>query len=186
MATKNRKDKAHKDVGDDTVTGKQKPAMEIKHKSALLVWDFFACVAILYSLPVTVSLLSSSPLTYYDPHRLWRPTISQYAHSFGANANIPQVIIAVRRREESVAYIFQMLGNPRRGGGVGVGPSEGGQTSVLPELKPAAVVPPPPSRPHYDGKENKPKKHKKEQRKYKHEKDRPPPNNPSRKPYTPL
>ncbi|KZP32071.1 hypothetical protein FIBSPDRAFT_944646 [Athelia psychrophila] len=73
MATKNRKDMARKQAVEDAVVvdaivdlapGKQKRAMKIKHKSASLVWDFFPRASFLCSLPVTVFLLSSSPLMY--------------------------------------------------------------------------------------------------------------------------
>ncbi|KZP08973.1 hypothetical protein FIBSPDRAFT_964324 [Athelia psychrophila] len=93
MATKNRKDKARKHAVEDAAVDdavvniapeKQKRVMGIKHKSASLVWHFFA---------------------------LWRssPTIAEYAHSVGTNAYSLQRMPPVRRREEGVGYIFEML-----------------------------------------------------------------------------
>ncbi|KZP18421.1 hypothetical protein FIBSPDRAFT_863664 [Athelia psychrophila] len=84
-----------------------------------------------------------------------------------------------------VACIFEMLPEQRRvqGGMVGVVPSESGEASVLPELEPLSHN----HGHHYcDNKENISEQYNKEQRKHKHEKDGPPPNNPSHGPRTPL
>ncbi|KZP32456.1 hypothetical protein FIBSPDRAFT_944012 [Athelia psychrophila] len=73
---------------------------------------------------------------------LWRsaPTTSQYAYSVGANAYIPRVISAVWRREESVAYIFEMLAGQKREVGGLVFRRVRGEASVVPGLEPAAAT----------------------------------------------
>ncbi|KZP32110.1 hypothetical protein FIBSPDRAFT_552134 [Athelia psychrophila] len=126
--------------------------MEIKHTSVSRVWDIFVL-------------------------RRSASTIVQYAHSVGANAHIPRAIPAVRRREESIAYIFKMLAEQRRirEGRVSVPPSGSGEASVLSELQPAADGPQPQLRSPQAGAAQ-----------MQHEKDGPSPNSTSYGPCTPL
>ncbi|KZP03975.1 hypothetical protein FIBSPDRAFT_904611 [Athelia psychrophila] len=141
------KDMARKEdavVDLDLATGKQKRVIEIKHKSASLVWDSFAAHRL------TIRALG------------WR----QRVHPAGDPA--------VRRREESVAYIFEMLAEQRRGA-VGIPPSESGEgrksCCLSSSLLPMALGHHH-GHCHCDNKENISKKYKEEQqRKRKHKRE---------------